>query len=99
VQGVSRQALTFFAELGWQFPQFPYVAHTRGWSAEDMEHNVDHVRASAGFHDGARALVDRGIEMARRRMATDPAEQTTRAGRKASDILTAIAAKPTLADE
>ena len=73
VQGVAGQALTFFAELGCQFPQFPYVAHTRGWSAEDMEHNVDYVRASTELHDGARALVDRGIEMARRLIATDPA--------------------------
>jgi nitrite reductase/ring-hydroxylating ferredoxin subunit/multimeric flavodoxin WrbA len=101
VQGVAGQALTFFAELGCQFPQFPYVAHTRGWSAEDMEHNVDYVRASAELHGASRALVDRGIEMARRLIATDPApaEQATRAGRKASGILTAIAARPTLADE
>ncbi|HUU32932.1 MAG TPA: Rieske 2Fe-2S domain-containing protein, partial [Vicinamibacterales bacterium] len=30
VQGVAGQMLGFFAELGLQFPQFPYIAHSRG---------------------------------------------------------------------
>jgi multimeric flavodoxin WrbA/nitrite reductase/ring-hydroxylating ferredoxin subunit len=46
VQGVAGQMLGFFAELGFHFPQFPYIAHTRGWSAEDMENNVSMVRES-----------------------------------------------------
>jgi nitrite reductase/ring-hydroxylating ferredoxin subunit/multimeric flavodoxin WrbA len=33
VQAVAGQALGFFSKLGCQFPQFPYVAHSRGWSA------------------------------------------------------------------
>ena len=37
VQGVAGQMLGFFAELGCHFPPFPYIAHSRGWSAEDME--------------------------------------------------------------
>ena len=37
IQGVAGQMLGFFAELGFIFPQFPYIAHSRGWSAEDME--------------------------------------------------------------
>lgn len=40
VQGTAGQMLGFFAELGVQFPQFPYIAHSRGWSAEDMENNT-----------------------------------------------------------
>ena len=40
VQGVAGQMLGFFSELGFHFPQFPYIAHSRGWSAEDMEDNV-----------------------------------------------------------
>jgi hypothetical protein len=39
VLGVARQMLGFFAELGFHFPQFPFVAHSRGWCAEDMENN------------------------------------------------------------
>jgi multimeric flavodoxin WrbA len=33
VQAVAGQMLGFFAEIGCTFPPFPYVAHTRGWSA------------------------------------------------------------------
>jgi hypothetical protein len=36
VQAVAGQMLGFFAEVGCHFPQFPYIAHSRGWSAEDM---------------------------------------------------------------
>jgi multimeric flavodoxin WrbA/nitrite reductase/ring-hydroxylating ferredoxin subunit len=39
VQGVAGQLMGFFAEVGCQFPQFPFIAHSRGWSAEDMENN------------------------------------------------------------
>ena len=40
VQAVAGQMLGFFGGLGYQFAQFPYIAHSRGWSAEDMERNV-----------------------------------------------------------
>ncbi len=59
VQATVGQMLGFFAELGVQFPQFPYIAHSRGWSAEDMENNVRMVAESEGLREGARALVDR----------------------------------------
>lgn len=65
VQGTAGQMLGFFAELGVQFPQYPYVAHSRGWSAEDMENNQAMVAGSAALHEGARALVDRCVAMSR----------------------------------
>jgi multimeric flavodoxin WrbA/nitrite reductase/ring-hydroxylating ferredoxin subunit len=65
VQAVAGQLLGFFAELGCQFPQFPYVAHSRGWSAEDMENNEKYVRDSSVLHEGAAALVHRATDMAR----------------------------------
>ncbi len=95
VQAVAGQALQFFSELGCQYPQFPYIAHSRGWSAEDMENNVAFVQRSAELHEAARALVDRTIDLARCLMAGAPAEHDARAGRKASGILTAVAAAPT----
>jgi multimeric flavodoxin WrbA len=64
VQGVVGQLLTFFAELGCVFPQFPFIGHSRGWSAEDMERNTAYVRDSAELRDGAAALVDRALDMA-----------------------------------
>ena len=65
VQGVAGQLLGFFAEVGCQFPQFPYIAHSRGWSAEDMENNVRYVRDSDELKAGARSLVERSVEMAK----------------------------------
>lgn len=83
VQGVAGQMLGFFAELGFHFPQFPYIAHSRGWSAEDMETNVAVVRNSKELHDGAGQLTIRAIELSRRLLATDPATAVERGGRKA----------------
>ena len=60
IQGVAGQMLGFFAELGFIFPQFPYIAHSRGWSSEDMERNVEIVRQSEelgrGRGDAGQAL-------------------------------------------
>ena len=48
--------LGFCAELGFIFPQFPYIAHSRGWSCEDMEVNVEILRNSTGLAEGAAML-------------------------------------------
>jgi multimeric flavodoxin WrbA/nitrite reductase/ring-hydroxylating ferredoxin subunit len=66
IQGVAGQMLSFFGELGFHFPQFPYIAHSRGWSHEDMENNVRIVRDSKALADGAAALADRCLETAER---------------------------------
>jgi nitrite reductase/ring-hydroxylating ferredoxin subunit/multimeric flavodoxin WrbA len=83
VQGVAGQMLGFFAELGFNFPQFPYVAHSRGWTAEDMEANVTSVRDSTELHDGAAQLATRAIELADRLLATEANQSIARGGRKA----------------
>ncbi len=87
VQGVAGQLLTFFAELGFLFPQFPFIAHSRGWSAEDMERNVIDVLESAELHEGAMALTERAVEMARLLEHRDHVvEQVPRGGRKAHQL-------------
>lgn len=65
VQGVVGQMMTFFAEIGCQFPQHPFIAHSRGWSAEDMEQNIRYVEESVELREGARGLSRRAVEMAR----------------------------------
>jgi hypothetical protein len=76
--------LGFFAELGFLFPQFPYVAHSRGWTAEDMEQNVAVLRTSVELRTGVAALVKRCTELSDRLRATDvTAERVPRGGRKA----------------
>jgi multimeric flavodoxin WrbA/nitrite reductase/ring-hydroxylating ferredoxin subunit len=87
VQGVAGQMLGFFAELGFHFPQFPYIAHSRGWTAEDMENNMIAVRESKELHEGAAELAIRSIELANRLLATEPAAAIERGGRKAHRLV------------
>jgi multimeric flavodoxin WrbA/nitrite reductase/ring-hydroxylating ferredoxin subunit len=85
VQAVAGQMMLFFGELGMHFPQYPFIAHSRGWTAEDMERNVEMVRRSKDLHDGARALLDRCLDLADRlQRSAEP--EFERAGRKASGL-------------
>jgi len=86
VQGVAGQMLNFFGELGFHMPQFPFIGHSRGWTAEDMEENVRTVRSSQELHEGAGALAGRCIELASRLLETSPAERVSRGGRKAHSL-------------
>jgi len=69
VQGVAGQLLNFFGELGFHFPQFPFIGHSRGWSAEDMEQNILTVKTSRELHEGAGELARRCSALARRSSA------------------------------
>jgi hypothetical protein len=76
--------MMFFGELGFSFPQFPFVAHSRGWSAEDMENNIARVKGDQELRDGAKALTGRCLKLAAGLL--DCGEGTTtieRGGRKA----------------
>ena len=84
IQAVAGQMLGFFAELGFIFPQFPYIAHSRGWSREDMERNVQVVRNSTELAEGAAELAKRCLDLAGGLIARDEAPQSIeRGGRKA----------------
>ncbi len=83
VQGVAGQLMNFFGELGFHFPQFPFIGHSRGWTAEDMQQNVAVVKTSRELHEGAGELAGRCIELAQRLIETAPAEKIKRGGRKA----------------
>lgn len=87
VQAVAGSMLGFFAELGCQFPQFPYIAHSRGWSAEDMENNMLSVKQSDKLRVGANKLVDRIHELAKLFVSDSGPEQSyDRGGRKAHKL-------------
>ncbi|HJQ38783.1 MAG TPA: Rieske 2Fe-2S domain-containing protein [Thermoanaerobaculia bacterium] len=93
VQAVAGQMLGFFAEIGCVFPQFPYIAHSRGWSAEDMERNIAFVKTSPDLHEAARELVARAVDAARFLITHSEEEAVVgarppmiRAGRKASNM-------------
>ena len=84
VQAVAGQMLMFFGELGFIFPQFPFVAHSRGWSAEDMENNMARVKSDQDLRDGTKALAERCLEVAAGLVACGEATTTIeRGGRKA----------------
>ncbi|MGE3151351.1 MAG: Rieske 2Fe-2S domain-containing protein [Nitrospiraceae bacterium] len=87
VQGVAGQLMTFWAEVGCQFPQFPFIAHSRGWSAEDMERNVSEVQNSRELREGAQELVARTADMARLMVEGQvPERPLARGGRKAHQL-------------
>lgn len=66
VQSVAGQMLMFFGELGFVSPPFPFVAHSLGWSSEEMERNMDFVRGSESLHRQSFELVERAVRLARR---------------------------------
>src|SRR5258707_14601637 len=87
IQMVAGQMLGFFAELGFIFPQFPFIAHSRGWSHEDMENNIAMVRNSKELADGACMLAKRLLDLAARLIAEDKAPASIeRGGRKAHQV-------------
>ncbi len=88
VQGVAGQLLTFWSELGFLFPQFPFIAHSRGWDAEDMETNVRQVRASDALAGAAAELAERGLDLWRvlHRHEHELDKPMERGGRKAQRL-------------
>jgi multimeric flavodoxin WrbA/nitrite reductase/ring-hydroxylating ferredoxin subunit len=86
IQAVAGHMLLFFSELGFDFPQFPFIAHSRGWSAEDMERNIAYVKRSPELQEGAKALAERSIEKARSLITEQPVTKIERAGRKSHHL-------------
>lgn len=66
IQSVAGQMLTFFGELGFSTPAFPFVAHSLGWSSEDMERNMEYVKDSEFLHEESLKLVERSVDLARK---------------------------------
>lgn len=71
IQSVAGQMLTFFGELGFATPAFPFVAHSLGWASEDMERNTDYVKNSEYLHDESYKLIERCLELAKKFVPTN----------------------------
>jgi multimeric flavodoxin WrbA/nitrite reductase/ring-hydroxylating ferredoxin subunit len=83
VQAVAGQMLMFFSEIGCHFPQFPFIGHSLGWSAENMERNIESIQKSRPLREGAKALVGRALEMSKMLLAQEPSiKSLERGGRK-----------------
>ncbi|NTU58334.1 MAG: Rieske 2Fe-2S domain-containing protein [Chlorobiaceae bacterium] len=57
VQGVVGQLNSFFTDLGFTFPPFNFVGWSRGWIAEDTEHNYERFNRSRYVKRSIRELV------------------------------------------
>ncbi len=87
VQAVAGQLLGFFGEIGFHLPHFPFIAHSRGWTAEDMERNVMTVQKSKELHDGARELLGRALSLSNQLLgAQGDSSHIDRGGRKAHKL-------------
>lgn len=65
VQSVAGQMLTVFGQFGFNFPEFPFVGHSRGWWAEDMENNTEYVKNSKKLREDVKKLADRAVNHAK----------------------------------
>ena len=91
VQAVAGQLMGFFGEIGCLFPQFPYIAHSRGWSAEDMERNVAFVQQSESLHQAARELAGRAVNTSKVLLMTQvETEKVARGGRKGNQPMAPV---------
>jgi multimeric flavodoxin WrbA len=63
VQSVAGNMMMFFGELGFRFPQYPFIGHSRGWASEDMDNNVNFVIESEALREEARGLAERSVAM------------------------------------
>jgi hypothetical protein len=88
IQAVAGAMFTFWAELGFVFPQFPFIAHSRGWDAEDMQNNVRQVKMSDTLKEAACELLDRALDFwtIMDRHKADLDKPMGRAGRKANAL-------------
>jgi hypothetical protein len=89
----SAAAVPDLRQVGFHFPQFPSIALSRGWGAEDKERNLEVVEKSADLREGARQLVTRAFGMATLSPGAGAGESSTpRGGRKASPVRTPLQA-------
>ena len=86
IQSVAGQLLGFFSEIGCVFPPFPYIAHSRGWTSEDMEKNVSQVLHSKELKTAAEELVERALHTAQILRDQPDKKFESRAGRKAHEL-------------
>jgi multimeric flavodoxin WrbA len=88
IQAVAGSMFTFWAELGFVFPPFPFIAHSRGWDAEDMQNNVRQVKMSDTLREASSELLDRALDFWTiiDKHKTEMDKPMERAGRKANTL-------------
>jgi nitrite reductase/ring-hydroxylating ferredoxin subunit/multimeric flavodoxin WrbA len=75
IQQVAGQMMVFFTELGFSLPPFAFMGWSRGWTAEDMEHNVKLFSKSRYVKRSVIDLIDNDIKLLRQ-LKGDPCVHT-----------------------
>ena len=63
VQHVAGEMLSFWSQLGFVFGNFPFVGWSRGWYAEDTEHNYEELKDNTLFHRDIEKTIRGAIAM------------------------------------
>jgi len=63
VQHVAGDLQMFFSQLGFTLPPFGFVGWSRGWTAEDTEHNFEELQKSSYMKDSIRKLVKGSVDL------------------------------------
>lgn len=74
VQQVAAQMMVFFTDLGLNFPPFSFVGWSRGWTAEDMENNVQQFSKSKYIDRSIKELTENSIRLSRQ-LKKNPIEE------------------------
>jgi nitrite reductase/ring-hydroxylating ferredoxin subunit/multimeric flavodoxin WrbA len=77
IQSVAGQMLVFFSDIGFAIPPFPFVGWSRGWIAEDMEHNVSSFARSRYIRRSVKELVKNSVMLSRQIKTTPVIEMHT----------------------
>jgi multimeric flavodoxin WrbA len=70
IQNVAGGLMVFWSELGFVFGLHPFVGWSRGWYAEDMQHNFSAAMNDGFFQKELVRLVDQMVEMKNRLLSS-----------------------------
>jgi nitrite reductase/ring-hydroxylating ferredoxin subunit/multimeric flavodoxin WrbA len=65
IQLVASQMMVFFSDLGFVLPPFSFVGWSRGWTAEDMDRNIELFAKSKYIDRSVKELVDNCIRLSK----------------------------------
>jgi nitrite reductase/ring-hydroxylating ferredoxin subunit/multimeric flavodoxin WrbA len=65
IQLVASQMMVFFTDLGFVFPPFSFVGWSRGWTAEDMDRNIQLFAKSKYIDRSVKELIDNCVRLSR----------------------------------
>lgn len=65
IQAVAAQMMVFLTDIGFTFPPFSFVGWSRGWTAEDMDRNIQLFAKSKYIDRTVKELVDNTLRLSK----------------------------------